>query len=314
MRVDPRRLGVLRAVADAGGILAAAQVLHLTPSAVSQHIGRLEAETGVTLLDRSRLGGRRAVGLTTAGWLLADHAKRVAEALASAERELSELTGHLTGPVVVGAFPTAIRHLVVPAAATLADSGSGVTIQVRQIEPGPGLAALRAGALDVLVVESDAVQPRKRLAGLTRSWLLDDAYQVVVPAAWGAVAGIDALLTRPWVDGPAGSAVQQVLDRIAAHHDVTLHRVHECLEFPPALAIVAGGLAAAVVPTLALPPDDQATVVVVDGPVLGARRLDLIYRHGRHEPSPAARVVAQALKTRATVVGRAAAATGPARR
>jgi DNA-binding transcriptional LysR family regulator len=189
MRVDPRRLGVLGAVADAGGILAAAQVLHLTPSAIS------------------------------------------------------ELTGHLTGPVVVGAFPTAIRHLVVPAAAALAEDGSGVTVQVRQVEPGPGQAALRAGALDMLVMESDTAQPRRRLAGLSRSWLLDDTYRVVVPAAWGAVAGIGALLTRPWVDGP----------------------------------------------------------------VLGARRLDLIYRHGRHEPSPAARVVAQALKTRATLVGRASA-------
>jgi len=60
MQIDPRRLAVLGAVANAGGVLAAATVLHLTPSAVSQHIARLEADTGVVLLDRSRLGGRRA--------------------------------------------------------------------------------------------------------------------------------------------------------------------------------------------------------------------------------------------------------------
>jgi len=74
MQIDPRRLAVLGAVANAGGILAAATVLRVTPSAISQHVARLEAETGVTLLDRSRLGGRRAAGLTPAGQLLATHA------------------------------------------------------------------------------------------------------------------------------------------------------------------------------------------------------------------------------------------------
>src|SRR5688572_26730362 len=100
MRIDPRRLVVLRAVADAGGVLAAASVLHLTPSAVSQHIARLEAETGVTLLDRSRLGGRRSVGLTTAGRLLARHAARLTDVLAAAEHDLAALTGQVSGPVV----------------------------------------------------------------------------------------------------------------------------------------------------------------------------------------------------------------------
>ncbi|MEK8226677.1 LysR family transcriptional regulator [Oerskovia sp. M15] len=44
----------------AGGVLAAADVLHLTPSAVSQQIARLEAEEGIQVLDR----GPRGVTLT----------------------------------------------------------------------------------------------------------------------------------------------------------------------------------------------------------------------------------------------------------
>src|SRR2546430_10746504 len=115
MQIDPRRLAVLGAVANAGGVLAAATVLHLTPSAVSQHIARLEAETGVTLLDRSRLGGRRSAGLTPAGRLLAAHAGRLAETLAAAERDLATLTRQGSGPGSVGALPTAIPHSVAPA-------------------------------------------------------------------------------------------------------------------------------------------------------------------------------------------------------
>jgi DNA-binding transcriptional LysR family regulator len=294
MRIDPRRLVVLRAVADAGGVLAAASVLHLTPSAVSQHIARLEAETGVTLLDRSRLGGRRAVGLTAAGRLLARHATRLTDVLAAAEHDLAALTGQVTGPVVVGAFPTAVRHIVAPAAVALAATAPGVTVHIRQTEPGPGRAALRSGGLDLLITETDAADVDVDLRGLTATRLFDDPYRVVAPADWGPVAGIDALFGRPWVDGPPGSAARRVLDRVAAGHDVVLDRPHECLEFPAVLAVVGAGLAAGIVPALALPADVPG-VRVVDGPPVGARRLDLVHRRGRHEPGAAALLVSGAL-------------------
>lgn len=299
MQLDPRRLAVLGAVANAGGVLAAATVLHLTPSAVSQHIARLEAETGVVLLDRSRLGGRRAAGLTPAGRLLAAHAERLAETLATAERELAELTGQVTGPVTVGAFPTAIRHLVAPAAAEVAATNPNIEVHIRQLEPEPGLAALQAGGLDLLIVDADLADPPTNLPGLRAVRLLDDPYRVVFPASWAPVAGVEALLTRPWIDGPPNSAAHRALERIAAHHDTVLNRVHECLEFPAALAIVAAGLAAAVVPALALPADEQAPVQLLNAPYVGARRIDMVHRRARHEPSPAAELVARAISARA---------------
>ena len=295
MQIDPRRLAVLGAVANAGGVIAAANVLHLTPSAVSQHIARLEAETGVVLLDRSRLGGRRSAGLTSAGRLLAGHAGRLAETLATAERELAELTGQVTGPVNVGSFPSAIRHLVVPAATSMAATYPNVEIRIRQLEPEPGLAALLAGGLDLLIVEADPADPSTNRPGLRGVRLLDDPYQIVFPEQWAPLAGVQDLLARPWVDGPPGSAAHRALDRIAAHHGTVLNRVHECLEFPAALAIVAAGLAAAVVPALALPSQERATIEVLDAPYVGARRIDMIHRRGRHEPSPAAKLVAQAI-------------------
>lgn len=297
MQLDPRRLAVLGAVAQAGGVLAAAGVLHLTPSAVSQQIARLEAETGVLLLDRSRLGGRRSAGLTPAGRLLAVHAARLADTLANAERDLAALTGQVTGPVSVGAIPTAIRHLAAPAAAAVAAENPTIDVHIRQIEREPGLAALRAGALDLLIAEAD---PRTRPHGIRAVRLLDDPYQVAFPAAWAPVAGAEALLDRPWVDGPPGSATHLALDRIAARHDTVLNRAHECLEFPAALAVVAAGLAVAVIPALAQPAGEQAAIATLDADGLGARRIDLLHRRGRHEPTPAAELVARAIAAQVT--------------
>ncbi|MFC7546227.1 LysR family transcriptional regulator [Plantactinospora sp. GCM10030261] len=293
MRIDPRRLAVLGAVADAGGVLAAAAVLHLTPSAVSQHISRLEAETGVTLLDRSQLGGRRAARLTPAGRLLAAHASRVAEALAAAERDLAALTGAVTGVVRVGAFPTAIRHLVGPAMAAIAAGPARVEVRVQQVERQPGLASVRAGGLDLLVAEGDPDRESDPMPGLRVDRLLDDPYRVVFPPRWAPVGGIEALLARPWVDGTPGTAVRAALDRIAVRYGVVPASRHECLEFPAALSLVAAGVAAAVVPALALPADGPIEVLEVPG--AGARRIELVCRGGRTQPSPAADLVAQAI-------------------
>jgi DNA-binding transcriptional LysR family regulator len=202
----------------------------------------------------------------------------------------------VAGPVTVGAFPTAIRHLVVPATAELAATAPSVSVRIRQFEPEPGRAALRTGELDLLVVEADAADPLRAPAGLVATKLLDDPYRIVVPRAWGPVSDLDVLRDRPWVDGPPGTAVRRVLDRLCARHGLTLDRRHECLEFPAALSVVAAGLAAAVIPALAQP-EHHPGVRVIDSPLPGARRLELLHRRGRHEPTPAARLLATTLTT-----------------
>lgn len=79
--IDPRRLGVLQAVAVHGSA-AAGGALHLSPPAVSQQLQALERETGASLIDRSG----RQVQLTAAGRLLAAHGERIAAQLRQAAR------------------------------------------------------------------------------------------------------------------------------------------------------------------------------------------------------------------------------------
>jgi DNA-binding transcriptional LysR family regulator len=64
--IDPRRLGVLQAVAVHGSVGGAAGTLHLSPPAVSQQLLALERETGASLIDRSG----RQIRLTAAGRIL----------------------------------------------------------------------------------------------------------------------------------------------------------------------------------------------------------------------------------------------------
>jgi DNA-binding transcriptional LysR family regulator len=303
MSLDPRRLLVLHAVHRHGSVQAAAERLHLTPSAVSQHLARLEAETGVGLLDRTRLGGGRSIGLTGAGRALAGHAEVLAGALADAERTMSTLRGSPVGTVTVGAFATAIRRLVAPAVAALAGTHPGLRPRVVEVSEPAALTDLAAGRLDVAVLERDGDAAERVTTGIVERPLLRDEYRVVVPAAW-AGRGDDEVLAGPWVAGPPGSAARAVLDRLASAGGQRLSVVHECLEFPAALALVDAGLGAALVPELALTQFGHARAQVHRGALdAGARVLTVAHRAGRNEPTPAADALLTALRQQAASPG-----------
>lgn len=78
----------LRAVRTHVTVARAALVLHLTPSAVSQQLAKLESDVGVRLLRRQG----REVRLTRAGTVLAGSADRIVEELGSALDAVGELS------------------------------------------------------------------------------------------------------------------------------------------------------------------------------------------------------------------------------
>jgi len=69
--MDLRQLSALVAIADHGSFSAAARALFTVQSNVSGHIGKLERELGVTLIDRS--AGR----LTDEGERVLERARRI---------------------------------------------------------------------------------------------------------------------------------------------------------------------------------------------------------------------------------------------
>ncbi|WIN00271.1 LysR family transcriptional regulator [Actinoplanes oblitus] len=298
MHLSPYRMLVLRAVAEAGGVTAAAARLHLAPSGVSQHLAALERESGLVLLDRSRRGGQRPATLTAAGRQLAAHADRLAEVLADAAADALAMSHRLAGEVRVGAFPTAIRRLVVPAVLALHETTPGLRVAVHELHETTAVAALHAGDLDIVLVEDEANALRPPPPGLLAHRLLDDPYRLAVPLAWPVPGDVGDLADRPWVDGPAGSAVRGVLDRLRAATGLPLRGAHTCLEFPAALALVDAGLAVALVPDLALPRTPEPATQVVRLPGLGARTISA-YAQRTRRLAPLLGAVLDALRTAA---------------
>lgn len=284
MPIDPHRLLVLRAVHRTGSVRSAAAALHLTASGVSQHLTRLEAETRLTLLDRTRRGGGRTVALTTAGLALADRAEEVASALAGAQHEVDRMREGTEGTVRVGGFPTALGSFVVPALQELAVSDPALRVQVVEVDVDEGVQLLRAGELDLLLAErfAETTAPDTARPGLEEHDLRRDPFRIVVPRVWATPATLEELLTGPWVTTPR-HPVRHVLERLADGHGVATGYRHLCTEAGTVLALVAAGLGAAIVPELALssrPTDGVDTwAPAVD---LGARILTVIGPGSRH--------------------------------
>jgi DNA-binding transcriptional LysR family regulator len=298
MELDPRRLGVLAAVARSGGVLAAAEALHVTPSAVSQKVSRLEREAGVALVVR---GGRRLT-LTAAGTALAERGERILAELAGARADLARLTDRASGTVTVVTFPTAVAALVAPTAIRLRDVHPGITLRVEE-NAEELVDLLLGGAIDLLVIERDAAQQQIPPRGLRDVPLLDDPYLVAVPAAWGPPTRLADLSEAAWVASSPDSAADQVLARAARPDGWRPLIAHRALEYPAALALVAAGLGCALVPRLALPdPGSRLAqdIRAVALPGLGARRLLARHRTARYEPSPAVAAVIAGLVETAT--------------
>ncbi|MBY8886812.1 LysR family transcriptional regulator [Streptomyces sp. PTM05] len=248
MELEPRRLVVLCAVARAGGIAAAARLLDLTPSAVSQAVRKLEDAAGVPLLDRS--GGRAE--LTVVGARLAERGARIADEVAAAERDLTGTGDGPRGPVAVGATAAVLSSLAARAVAQASVRHPGLRPALKEVSGAEGLREVRRGTLDLAVLTCDGEHRPEPPDGCGLSVLFRDQYRLGVPAAWPQPAPDDpaSLGDLPWITAPEDSARGRARARLAARHGWGPPPVaHEAATWSAVSAMTAAGLGAVVLPT-----------------------------------------------------------------
>src|SRR5260370_23265843 len=142
------RLRVLKEVAYRGSFSGAAEALSYSQSAVSQQIAALEAETGLTLVERHP----RGVSLTAAGQALVRHAEGILARLEAAEAALSAIAGLRGGRLRMASFPTAGAALMPLAIATFRASYPDVDLTLAEGEPEQIVPRLRGGELDLALL------------------------------------------------------------------------------------------------------------------------------------------------------------------
>jgi DNA-binding transcriptional LysR family regulator len=294
--IDPRRLRVLRALADHGTVTAAGRALYLTPSAVSQQLAALEAEVGQPLLERR---GRR-VKLTPAGAMLAGHASAVLAQLEQAESDLAAYGAGAAGTITVAAFATAITLVLAPAMAALAASHPEVDVRVRDAEGDVGLRLLLDGDVDLAVAVEYRGAPPEDDGRLRRVALYAEPFDAVLPAghelAKHTEVALHELATEDWISAHPGNPCHDVACLACEYAGFTARVRHYSDDFRAVTALAAAGAGVALVPRSALAGTDPATVAI--RPVAGTpptRRVFAAHRAGG-ETHPLVTVTLEALR------------------
>jgi DNA-binding transcriptional LysR family regulator len=261
------RLRVLHAVAVTGSVAGAAQVLHVTTSAVSQQMARLERETGHRLAERHG----RGIRLTEVGLLLAGGAGRLLAQAEEVEAALAGYSGSVTGKLTVAAFATAVRGLLPGALQDLRSRYPDLSVSVSEQEPHEAIPALRRGDVDIAIVQDWAGAPLDVPGGLSRMGLIDDPFDAALPAGHPLAAResitVAELATDDWITWSTGQICHDWLTATLRASGVQPQILHTASEHSTQLALVAAGLGTALVPRLGRDPaPPQIRFVPVDPP------------------------------------------------
>ena len=254
--LDLRRLRLLRELHQRGTIAAVADALQFTPSAVSQQLGILEREAGVPLLERAG----RGVRLTDAALVLVEHADALLERAELAEADLAAASGMVAGRARIAGFQSVMLRLALPAMEALARDAPRLRCELLEAEPEEALPQLALGDLDLVLADEWQHHPRTLPAGVERHDLLRDFVRIVLPARhplarrFRDAVPLRELAGERWASGHTEMGWEEMTKRacreLGGFSPDIRHRANDATV---SLALVASGLAVAMLPDLPLP-------------------------------------------------------------
>ncbi|MCL2581328.1 MAG: LysR family transcriptional regulator [Streptosporangiales bacterium] len=292
--VDWRKLRLLDELDRRGTITATAEVLQLTPSAVSQQLAGLARDIGVPLLERRG----RNVALTGQARLLLAHAQEMRELAERTRAALDSWSEGTAGYVRVASLTTGITALVAPALARLRQQRPGLTLRIINREPIESLELLDAGEADIIVTVDYPGAPSRQDSRYRRVDLTDDIMDAVLPAdhplAGQPSVDLTDLATEAWVGNSPSEPCMHIVNGLCAAAGFTPDIRHLTQEWDAVAALVAAGAGIALIPRSAQPLRSPGLVVL---PVAGApatRTLFALLRAGT-EADPAIATVLETL-------------------
>lgn len=240
--MDTRQLKTLLAIAESGSFSKAADVVHLTVSAVSQQIQALEQEVGAQFFDRSS----RPPRLTAAGQQMVEAAR---DLLRTAENAIDAVSGRrVVGTLAIGSVRTSAMSLLPRAIVQFKADYPELRIKLRVGLSESLLQDVLAGRLDAaMVAEYGNFPPTLRW----RPFLREPLFLVAPPGAPQLTAE-EFLARYPYVRFRSNVPLAHMIDLELARLDVTLNEVAEIDTISAIVSCVANGLGVSVVPQVAI--------------------------------------------------------------
>jgi LysR family hydrogen peroxide-inducible transcriptional activator len=289
--MDVRQLSALVAIADHGTFSAAARALFTVQSNISGHIGKLEKELGVTLVDRSQ------GGLTEEGARVVERARRVLNEIDDITADMASSTTDISGQSRLGIIGTTARWLMPQFLGQLEVEHPHVRAIVQEGATSTLIPNVIGGQLNAAIVHLPVDDPELVIEPLFAEdlFLLADATHPLADSEELSLSDLDDV---PLLLPPTGAALRRVLDRAAASCGVTLRAQAEVDGVRLLASLALDGYGATIVPATAVPTWLTGSFRRITIPELPRRVVAFVYRR---RPSPSAPTLA-VLRTLHTII------------
>ncbi|MGK2867232.1 MAG: LysR family transcriptional regulator [Mycobacterium sp.] len=290
--MDALRLRMLRELADHGTVAAVADVLSMTPSAVSQQLKTLQREAGIALLEPA---GRR-VRLTDAGQVLVGHAELVLAALDRAQADMESYRTTARGQVTVSFFPSGAAMLLAPLIVSARERG--IEVIGRDVDVPASRAPQQLADFDVVVVHRDERDTTAWGPRFTSAVLLREPLDVLLPPghplAGNVQLELSELVDQDWIGVEGGLMVDDVFKSIATLTGVAPRITQRVNDFRVVEELVQAGIGIALLPRYVALARNLVRRPISD--IRLARRIEAVTRAGA-DARPAIALVLDELRT-----------------
>lgn len=270
INLSSRDLDAFLALAHTSHFTRAAERCHLSQSAFSQKIARIEQTAGVALFERST----RHVTLTPEGEVFAEEVARIQQDLQHAMTHLNELATRRIGKVAVAALPSVAAMWMPRVIARYRAANPSIRVELFDALAGGASALLREGRVDMVITAGGDL----REFDVTE--LRSERFCLVCPRThrFAAKAGVTLaqLEGEEIIHLARGSSVRQGMEAVGVGASANALQVEH---LATVAALVAEGLGVSVVPELTLFHFERAGLAVVPvrdrqlrRPILLARR------------------------------------------
>ena len=259
--MDLRQLKYFVQITESGNFSRAAEVLRIAQPSLSQQIKSLEEELGVKLLVRHA----RGVTATEKGQQLYEHARRILLEIDYAKDTVRSRTSAPSGRVSVGLPTSACRGLSLHLYREMAERFPNVTLHLVEAMTGYLDELIQAGRLDVaLLYDHKAFEHVAWTEMMTEDLMLFVSRHS--PLAKRKSVPFKKLFARPIVLPGRPNVLRNVIDQLAARHDIT-PIIKDCDSLPAIAKLVCSSDFMAIMPHFAFT-DEMARGEMVAIPIV----------------------------------------------
>lgn len=284
MKVDFDGIQAFVTVADLGGFGRAARELHLTQTALTRRVQKLEAFLGLTLLNRTT----RRVELSAVGREFLPQARAMIQDMTAAVERLRDLSHQATGRLVLACIPSMTTHVLPGLIRRYAQTHPDIRISLLDGSSLEVRHAVLDGRADLGIALHADVHPDLQQQPLFTDPLVficrsPHPLEHATQARWEQMAQTELIGVSNF------TATRIVMDYQLAKRGIRLKSLYDVQHHATAINLVAAGVGAAILPASTFEEGDRPGVrkIALTHPVV-RRRVVMLQRRGQDLPRAAA--------------------------